>query len=58
MLAFPLAGTIVISLGWRSLPGRLAGWFAEHLAVTVMTRLRPLRIMDSLCPLRRKLTRV
>src|SRR3954454_16246451 len=26
VLAFPLAGTIVISLGWRSLPGRMAGW--------------------------------
>jgi NADH-quinone oxidoreductase subunit L len=29
VLAFPLAGTIVISLGWRSLPGRLAGWLAS-----------------------------
>ena len=26
VLAFPLAGTIVISLGWRILPGRSAGW--------------------------------
>jgi NADH-quinone oxidoreductase subunit L len=26
VLAFPLAGTLVISLGWRSLPGRSAGW--------------------------------
>jgi NADH-quinone oxidoreductase subunit L len=26
VLAFPLAGTLVISLGWRALPGRLAGW--------------------------------
>src|SRR5919199_1337691 len=25
-LAFPLAGTIVIALGWRVLPGRTAGW--------------------------------
>ena len=25
-LAFPLAGTIVIALGYRSLPGRSAGW--------------------------------
>jgi NADH-quinone oxidoreductase subunit L len=28
VLAFPLAGTIVISLGWRVLPGRLPGWIA------------------------------
>jgi NADH-quinone oxidoreductase subunit L len=26
VLAFPLAGTIVIALGWRVLPGRLPGW--------------------------------
>jgi NADH-quinone oxidoreductase subunit L len=26
VLAFPLAGTVVISLGWRWLPGRSAGW--------------------------------
>jgi NADH-quinone oxidoreductase subunit L len=26
VLAFPLAGTLVISLGWRVLPGRSAGW--------------------------------
>jgi NADH-quinone oxidoreductase subunit L len=26
VLAFPLAGTLVISLGWRRLPGRSAGW--------------------------------
>jgi NADH-quinone oxidoreductase subunit L len=26
VLAFPLAGTLVISLGWRVLSGRLAGW--------------------------------
>ena len=26
VLAFPLAGTLVISLGWRWLPGRTAGW--------------------------------
>ncbi|HEY2600944.1 MAG TPA: NADH-quinone oxidoreductase subunit L [Thermoleophilaceae bacterium] len=29
VLAFPLAGTIVISLGWRALPGRLPGWIAS-----------------------------
>jgi NADH-quinone oxidoreductase subunit L len=28
VLAFPLAGTIIISLGWRVLPGRLPGWIA------------------------------
>jgi NADH-quinone oxidoreductase subunit L len=28
VLAFPLAGTLVISLGWRVLPGRLPGWIA------------------------------
>src|SRR5947209_7010380 len=28
VLAFPLAGTIVVSLGWRALPGRSAGWLA------------------------------
>jgi NADH-quinone oxidoreductase subunit L len=26
VLAFPLAGSIVIALGWRVWPGRLAGW--------------------------------
>jgi NADH-quinone oxidoreductase subunit L len=26
VLAFPLAGTVVIALGWRKLPGRSAGW--------------------------------
>src|SRR5919106_7048055 len=26
VLAFPLAGTLIISLGWRWLPGRSAGW--------------------------------
>jgi NADH-quinone oxidoreductase subunit L len=26
VLGFPLAGTLVISLGWRWLPGRSAGW--------------------------------
>jgi NADH-quinone oxidoreductase subunit L len=26
VLAFPLAGMLVIALGWRVLPGRLAGW--------------------------------
>ena len=26
VLAFPLAGSIVIALGWRVLPGRSAGW--------------------------------
>ena len=29
VLAFPLAGTIVISLGWRVLPGRIPGWIAS-----------------------------
>jgi NADH-quinone oxidoreductase subunit L len=26
VLAFPLAGTLIIALGWRALPGRSAGW--------------------------------
>ncbi len=26
VLAFPLAGTLVMALGWRALPGRSAGW--------------------------------
>jgi NADH-quinone oxidoreductase subunit L len=26
VLAFPLAGTVALALGWRSLPGRSAGW--------------------------------
>src|SRR4051812_7739979 len=26
VLAFPLAGMLLISLGWRWLPGRTAGW--------------------------------
>jgi NADH-quinone oxidoreductase subunit L len=28
VLAFPLAGTLIVSLGWRRLPGRTAGWIA------------------------------
>ncbi|MGI9020946.1 MAG: NADH-quinone oxidoreductase subunit L [Solirubrobacterales bacterium] len=28
ILAFPLAGSLVVALGWRSLPGRAAGWIA------------------------------
>jgi NADH-quinone oxidoreductase subunit L len=28
VLAFPLAGTLIVSLGWRWLPGRSAGWIA------------------------------
>jgi NADH-quinone oxidoreductase subunit L len=28
VLAFPLAGMLVIALGWRVLPGRLPGWIA------------------------------
>ena len=29
ILAYPLAGMLVIGLGWRWLPGRLAGWIAS-----------------------------
>jgi NADH-quinone oxidoreductase subunit L len=29
VLAFPLAGMLVVSLGWRMLPGRLPGWIAS-----------------------------
>ena len=29
VLAFPLAGLLVISLGWRWLPGRTAGWIGS-----------------------------
>jgi NADH-quinone oxidoreductase subunit L len=29
VLAFPLAGSILIALGWRSLPGRSAGWIGS-----------------------------
>ena len=29
VLAFPLAGLIVISLAWRALPGRTAGWIGS-----------------------------
>ncbi|MGH2714787.1 MAG: NADH-quinone oxidoreductase subunit L, partial [Thermoleophilaceae bacterium] len=29
ILAFPLAGMLVVSLGWRMLPGRLPGWIAS-----------------------------
>ena len=28
VLAFPLAGTLIIALGWRVWPGRLPGWIA------------------------------
>jgi NADH-quinone oxidoreductase subunit L len=28
VLAFPLAGTLIIALGWRVLPGRVPGWIA------------------------------
>jgi NADH-quinone oxidoreductase subunit L len=29
VLAFPVAGTLVIGLGWRALPGRSAGWIGS-----------------------------
>ena len=29
VLAFPLAGLVVIALGWRLLPGKLPGWIAS-----------------------------
>jgi NADH-quinone oxidoreductase subunit L len=29
ILAFPVAGTLIVSLGWRLLPGRLPGWIAS-----------------------------
>ncbi len=29
VLAFPLAGTLLIALGWRALPGRSAGWLGS-----------------------------
>src|SRR5215210_2603679 len=29
VLAFPLAGTLIIALGWRVLPGRLPGWIGS-----------------------------
>jgi len=29
ILGFPLAGTLIVSLGWRSLPGRTGGWIAS-----------------------------
>jgi NADH-quinone oxidoreductase subunit L len=29
ILAFPLAGTLLVGLGWRVLPGRTAGWIAS-----------------------------
>ena len=28
VLAFPVAGMLIISLGWRVLPGKLPGWIA------------------------------
>ena len=31
VLAFPLAGTLLVSLGWRRLPGRSAGWIAASM---------------------------
>jgi NADH-quinone oxidoreductase subunit L len=31
VLAFPLAGTLVIGLGWRVLPGRVPGWLASSM---------------------------
>jgi NADH-quinone oxidoreductase subunit L len=29
VLIFPLAGTLIVSFGWRLLPGRMAGWIAS-----------------------------
>src|SRR5690606_25765593 len=29
VLAFPLAGLLITSFGWRALPGRTAGWIAS-----------------------------
>ena len=31
VLALPLAGMLIISLGWRLLPGRTAGWIGNSL---------------------------
>jgi NADH-quinone oxidoreductase subunit L len=50
VLVFPLAGSIVIALGWRRWPGRLAGWigtgaifasFVSALGALVMLQDRP-----------------
>ncbi|MFL5886948.1 MAG: NADH-quinone oxidoreductase subunit L [Thermoleophilaceae bacterium] len=29
VIAFPLAGMLIVALGWRALPGRAAGWIAS-----------------------------
>ncbi len=29
VLAFPLAGSLIVAFGWRTLPGRAAGWIAS-----------------------------
>jgi NADH-quinone oxidoreductase subunit L len=49
VLAFPLAGTIVISLGWRALPGRLPGWIgsAMILGSFVCAILATLKMQDA-----------
>ena len=50
VIAFPLAGSIVIALGWRVWPGRMAGWigtaaifasFVSAIAAMVMLQDRP-----------------
>ena len=43
VLAFPLAGTLIISLGWRFLPSRSAGWIG-----TAMIALSFLASIDAL----------
>ena len=50
VLAFPLAGTLVISLGWRSLPGRLAGWLASGMILGSCPKARSFRLTK--CALR------
>ena len=47
VLAFPLAGTLVVSLGWRMLPGRAAGWIGTLAigAAGVLTRRSPLVVL-------------
>jgi NADH-quinone oxidoreductase subunit L len=47
-LAFPLAGCLVISLGWRWLPGRSAGWIGTAaIALSFLTSLGALtQILD------------
>jgi NADH-quinone oxidoreductase subunit L len=57
VLAFPLAGSVVIALGWRVLPGRAAGWIGTAaIALAFASSIAMLLNLLELDPESRRLT--